>query len=263
MFNVRSGFRVGGSSQDSDSCQSAFPLRFRLPPLQRCHDGVLFASISSAVLHNLGRPSEVAGHRKEATTGYDFPLEICSRTTRDCPALTGLGVRAKRLFGLKNLNIYALGIYVDTTAAKHVLSKYKGQQPEELVSNQNFYDDLLQSKGVDKTLRLVISFSHVSRKQFVSALEERLAPSVKKAGDDKSLDLFHKQFDAVDFKKGLDITFIESSGRLTTKVDGKQVGVINSPTFSRSLFEIYLGKDAVSAEAKQTFGKNLAITLKE
>jgi hypothetical protein len=35
-------------------------------------------------------------------------------------------VRAKRLLGLKNINVYALGLYVDAPAAKRALHKHKG-----------------------------------------------------------------------------------------------------------------------------------------
>lgn len=34
--------------------------------------------------------------------------------------------------------------------------------------------------GIEKTLRLVIHFSHLKRSQFVDALNDRLAPELKK-----------------------------------------------------------------------------------
>lgn len=46
-------------------------------------------------------------------------------------------------------------------------------------ANQAFFNDVIASDAFEKTLRLVISFGHVKRLQFVSALEERLAPALK------------------------------------------------------------------------------------
>lgn len=44
-----------------------------------------------------------------------------------------MGVRAKRLLGLKNINVYAVGLYVEAPAAKRVLAKYKSVQADALV----------------------------------------------------------------------------------------------------------------------------------
>lgn len=42
-----------------------------------------------------------------------------------------------------------------------------------------------------------------------------------------------------------------------------QKGSISSPALCASLFDIYLGTDPVSKDAKATFGKSLAAVLKE
>lgn len=42
-----------------------------------------------------------------------------------------------------------------------------------------------------------------------------------------------------------------------------QVGAIQSCVLCRALFDIYLGKDPVSKDAKETFGKSLAAVLKQ
>jgi hypothetical protein len=41
------------------------------------------------------------------------------------------------------------------------------------------------------------------------------------------------------------------------------VGVINDPDLVKALFDIYLGKDPVSADAKRSFGQGLASLLGE
>lgn len=55
------------------------------------------------------------------------------------PPHAPLRVRAKRILGLKNINVYAVGIYVDTPAAKKALHKYKSAG-EASVQNQQMYD---------------------------------------------------------------------------------------------------------------------------
>jgi hypothetical protein len=52
-------------------------------------------------------------------------------------------------------------------------------------------------------------------------------------------------------------------GQLVAQVDGKQVGSINSPALVQALFDIYVGPDPVSNEAKKSFGKGLELLLNE
>lgn len=65
-----------------------------------------WASISSSLMNNLGKPG--ASGRVETHTNVEFPLEFCL-SKKPCPQLAGIGVRTKRLLGIKNLNIYAAG----------------------------------------------------------------------------------------------------------------------------------------------------------
>ncbi|GFH25788.1 chalcone_isomerase domain-containing protein, partial [Haematococcus lacustris] len=89
-------------------------------------------------------------------------------------------VRVKKILGLKNINIYALGIYVDSAAAKKALgSKFKSLDKETLANSQALLDEVLACESIEKTLRLVISFGALKRSQFVEALNERLAPGLK------------------------------------------------------------------------------------
>lgn len=49
----------------------------------------------------------------------------------------------------------------------------------------------------------------------------------------------------------------------TTNNNKQQVGSINSPALVKALFDIYVGPDPVSSEAKRSFGKGLAALLNE
>lgn len=44
----------------------------------------------------------------EPATGIAFPGNFCTTKATACPALAGMGVRAKRLLGIKNINVYAV-----------------------------------------------------------------------------------------------------------------------------------------------------------
>lgn len=81
----------------------------------------------------------------------------------------------------------------------------------------------MAADGVDKTLRIVITSGLVKQRAFLEALEERLAPPLQAAGELAALAAFRRQFDAASFRKGMEITFVASGSRLTTKIDGKQV----------------------------------------
>lgn len=223
-----------------------------------------FASISTNLLRNIGVSGSTELLRKDRATGLEFPSVYCHKS-KPCAGLAGLGVRAKKILGIKNINIYALGIYVDSVAAKKALAgKYKGAgSVEALSADQNLFDDVVSSSAFEKSLRLVISFGSLKRSQFVEALQERLEPRLKQAGEPASMDAFKKLFDDVAFHKGTEIVFVQEGGKLITKVDGKQVGSIASPKLCSSLFDIYLGSDAVAPEAKTTFGLTLASVLRE
>jgi hypothetical protein len=76
------------------------------------------------------------------------------------------------------------------------------------------------------------------------------------------MDQFKQQFDGVSFARGTEIVFVQDGTKVVTKVDGKHMGSISSSVLSNSLFDIYLGPDPVSPDAKATFGKTLAAVLK-
>eukprot|EP00951_Prasinocladus_malaysianus_P033506 scaffold331996_cov38-Prasinocladus_malaysianus.AAC.1 len=70
----------------------------------RAHTG--FASLSLAVPGQKDPKSAscCAKTVKEAATGLEFSKEFCTRGSANCSKVTGLGVRAKKILGLKNIN---------------------------------------------------------------------------------------------------------------------------------------------------------------
>jgi hypothetical protein len=64
-----------------------------------------FASLSKPVPGQRPKHPSEGNVMQEATTGLEFSLEYCTRgKTHNCSQIVGLGVRAKRILGLKNIN---------------------------------------------------------------------------------------------------------------------------------------------------------------
>lgn len=219
----------------------------------------LFASISAAMS---GAPfaslSAAAVTERRTNTSFPGELEHCAGQ-KGCPVITGAGARTKRIAGLKNLDIYALALYVDPAAAHSVLQpKLKGVAAQGLARDQTLFDELLAADSVEKTLKIVITSKLVKQRAFLEALEERLEPPLKQAGELAALEAFKRQFDDAPFRKGFEITFDWKGPKLVTKLDGKQVGAITNHQLARALLEIYIGRDPASRPAKESIGQGLS-----
>uniref|UniRef100_A0A7S3VI24 Chalcone isomerase domain-containing protein n=1 Tax=Dunaliella tertiolecta TaxID=3047 RepID=A0A7S3VI24_DUNTE len=225
------------------SYQSSSPanqLKFQLAPVTSALPNARFASISQALVNQVPKKGNKA---TEPATGVPFPKFL------DKLELTGLGVRAKRVLGLKTINVYALGIYCDKDAArKELYPRYGHSHP-----NQALLDDFTASEAIKKSLRLVITYGSLTRLQFLNALEERLGPPLKTAGELSTLEAFRKQFDDVSFEKGTEVVFSTTGKQLLTKVDNREKGMLMSPVLNRALLQVYLGPDSVTPESKKTF----------
>ncbi|GAX81480.1 hypothetical protein CEUSTIGMA_g8909.t1 [Chlamydomonas eustigma] len=263
-FLVHPGFSFSDVARSTDGDEKSPVIKNKTSFRMRSpFASVPFASISANVLNGIGNQGSVPNMRNEMHTKVDFPIEICHKSS-PCPDLMGIGVRAKKILGLKNINIYAVGIYVDHNAAKKTLStKYvkKGQLMDP-VQEKNLCKDVVDA-SFEKSLRLVISYGALKQSQFVEALQERLEPRLKQEADLPSLEPFKKQFEGVTFAKGTEIVFVQEGNNLVTKIDGLQRGCINSKSLCRSLFDIYLGDDPAAPDAKAVFSKSLVASLNE
>lgn len=193
----------------------------------------------------------------EKKTGVTFPGEFCL-TPSHCTSLAGVGTRQKRLAGIKSLDVYALALYVDESGARSTLHKKTSAKDEgDFVKDQGVYTDLINARRVEKNLMIVITSGLVKRKSFVEALNEQLEPPVTGTKSMETLSRFREQFDTIQFRKGLEISFTCHNGTLTTKVDGKKLGDLKDAYFTDALLNIYLGDKPVSESAKRSFGQGL------
>lgn len=202
-------------------------------------------------------PESVAGMRlqEEPHTRATYPVEWCTRAHDTCEKLAGVGVRKKRLFGLKDIKIYAVGLYVDPRDVQAKVRPVYSRSQEGQLDQQTFND--VMDRDVKKTVRLVMHYGKLTSQKLVHALRERCEKPLAIAGKLGDLEVFESWFENMHLKKGLAIAFSADQGMLVTRVEGRVIGQIDSPELCRALFDVYLGSDPVSPDAKENFGKGM------
>lgn len=191
----------------------------------------------------------------EPKTGIAFPTWIASLGTGTKHELTGVGARTKTIFGIK---VYAVGFYIDARRAAKLLVEYKDRKDRRIEKDKRFAQALLQD-DFGKSLRLVMA-RNVDAEDMREAFEDILEPRIKSRARDKedrkgmqALQTFRSYFKE-DPKKGDELIFTwEPGGRLYTRITGKDMPVIESPTLCWALFDAYLGNDPVIEKARVAF----------
>jgi len=198
--------------------------------------------------------------QKESRTGTPFPKDFCHLSKANCPSLMGVGSRRKRLLGMKNVDVYALGFYIDEEAAQKALGpKFGSAESSSLEKNQSLCDEVVNSKDIEKTVRIVITSGMLNHDRFLGGLKESLVPACKKAGDVESLPQFEQLFEGAEFKKGMELAFTSTkAGGLAARIDSRDVGEVGSSSFTRAFFGLYLGGSPVSPEGKTNISQGLA-----
>lgn len=207
-----------------------------------------------------GRGGGTAAPQKEPRTGTEFPKDFCHLSKANCPCLVGVGSRRKRLLGLKNVDVYALGFYIDEEAAQKTLGpKFGSAGSSSWAKDQSLCDEVVNSREVEKTVRIVITSGMVNHDRFLGSLKESLVPACEKAGDVESLPQFEQLFEGADFRKGMELAFTSTKGGgLAARIDSRDVGEVNSPAFTKAFFDLYLGGSPVSPDGKSNISEGLA-----
>ncbi|XP_073016041.1 fatty-acid-binding protein 1 [Primulina eburnea] len=195
----------------------------------------------------------------ESRTGMSFPAVLW-----DSQCLLGVGLRKKAVLGLKNIDVYAFGVYADHDDVKKFLSEKHG---DFLVPklNEELTEDLMES-GVSMTVRLQIVYGRLSIRSVRSAFEESVGSRLQKFGglDNKELlQRFTSQFkDDIKIPRGSIIDLSREQGHvLRTTIDGKDVGSIESELLCRSVLDLYIGKESFDKIAREDVARNLASLL--
>ncbi|PON55262.1 Chalcone isomerase [Parasponia andersonii] len=199
----------------------------------------------------------------DSRTGISFPSVLA-----DSRRLLGIGLRRKTILGLKNIDVYAFGVYADKNDVKKFLGeKYQKLSTSEIKENREFTDDLLEN-DISMTVRLQIIYSKLSIRSVRSAFEESVGSRLQKFGGSDNGELlqrFTSQFkDEYKIPRGSVIELVRERGYvLRTTIDGKEVGSIQSKLLCRSILDLYIGEDPFDKQAKEDVKLNLVSLLQK
>ncbi|PIA30716.1 hypothetical protein AQUCO_05400074v1 [Aquilegia coerulea] len=194
----------------------------------------------------------------ETKTGTSFPTIL-----NDTQRLLGIGLRKKSVFGLKNIDVYAFGVYADDSDVKKVLGeKYGKFSVSELKENKEFHEDIMD-KDISMTVRLQIVYGRLSIRSVRSSFEESIGSRLQKLGGTDSKEVLQRftSFlkDEIKVPSGSVIDLSREHGHiLRTTINGKDVGNIQSKLLCRAVLDLYIGEDPFDAQAKEDTELNLA-----
>ncbi|KAK7378364.1 hypothetical protein VNO80_03803 [Phaseolus coccineus] len=194
----------------------------------------------------------------ESKTGTSFPSVLASSHK-----LCGIGLRKKSVLGLKNIDVYAFGVYADDDDIKtHLSAKYGKFSASELQGNKEFIGDLMDN-DISMTVRLQIVYGRLSIRSVRSAFEESVGSRLQKFGGSDNKELlqrFTSQFrDEIKIPRGSVIHLSREKGHvLRTSIDGQEVGSIESKLLCKSILDLYFGEEAFDKQAKEEIEHNVA-----
>ncbi len=189
----------------------------------------------------------------EPGSGVAFPvsLMVADGSTQ---VLTGTGLRTRTVLGVK---VYAFGLYVDEAAARTALASFAGRPPAELERDATFYENVLRM-SFPMSLRLVMT-RNVTGEQMGEAFDGALRPRVVAAaarnmpGGEAALETFRGFFSLDRLTEGAELVFTcTPSGTLNSSVSGERKAAIESRALCWALFDVYLGRNPISAGGKRT-----------
>ncbi|KAG0501460.1 hypothetical protein HPP92_001532 [Vanilla planifolia] len=177
----------------------------------------------------------------EPKTGIVFPTVVDGARRLLC-----IGLRKKSVFGMKNIDVYAFGVYADEGDLKMLRQKYEilsGSQNKEI-------EDLVAvvlDQDVKTTVRLQIVYSRLSIGSVRSGFEETVGNRIKKLNGSEDKELlrrFTSLFkDEYKLQRGSVIDLSREKGyTLQTRIDGKEIGSIQSKLLCQSILDLYIVK---------------------
>ncbi|WZY87421.1 hypothetical protein YC2023_044156 [Brassica napus] len=150
----------------------------------------------------------------EPKTGFSFPATI-----GESRRLLGVGLRKKSVLGLKNIDVYAFGIYADCDDVKKLVGeKYASLAASELRGNKAFIDQLMEA-DIKMTIRLQIY--KIPRSSIIDLTQE-------------------------------------PGHVLSVAIEGNHVGSVKSKLLCRSILDLYIGEEPFDKNAREDFLDNVA-----
>nr|XP_010923399.1 fatty-acid-binding protein 1 [Elaeis guineensis] len=181
--------------------------------------------------------------------------------------LLGIGLRKNCVLGMKDINVYAFGVYADDSDVKKLSEKYGMLSVSELKENKELIADVLD-QDLCMTVRLQIVYGRLNIRSVRSAFEKSVGSRIKKfsgADNKELLQSFTSLFkDEYKLPRGSVIDLSRERGYvLRTRIDGKEVGRIQSSLLCRSILDLYFGEDPFDRRAKEDIQLGLASILQK
>ncbi len=213
-------------------------------------------------------PSAVAQEDSPAPTVEEPKSEVQFAQWRSFPGtkttlhLLDVGIRTKTIFGVK---VYAFGLYLEAKPAAAALAAYQDLSMKQRRKSGKMYQALLDGK-FSKGLRWVMT-RDVDGEDIAEAFQDSLEPRLKKlaksgkeedvAAAKQALKTFKSYF-TKELTEETELIFAwHPGGRLLTMVDGKLLGEVKSEHLALALFDVYLGADPISDDAKEAFADSV------
>lgn len=198
--------------------------------------------------------------RKEPKTGVQFKNTMTPAGASTSLTLMGVGARIKEVL-MVDVNVYAVGMYVDAAAAQGALAAWQGKSSSDLRKDAAFRKALLDP-GFDKSLRLVMA-RDVDGDTMMEAFDEALKPRTRTLGGGDKLGAFKGYFDMDELTEDTELLFTcTKEGKMVTAIGGKRKGEIASPGLCAAFFDIYVGTKPVASAARNSFYGGLSKALK-
>lgn len=203
------------------------------------------------------------GDAIEPKTGIKFPAFLEDDSSPSTTVLVGMGFKGVKVMRVKNLDLYAFGLYLQpNTISEKLGPKYASVPTINLKDNPDFYDDLLR-ENLPMRVRLVLHYNGLSIGAVRDVFEKSLGLRLQKMNpntDYHCLKTFGSYFNEdIPIPAGTKIDFCQTSdGQLITEIDGRQIGAVKSKDFCRALFGMYIGDSPVSLQAKKDIAQNVA-----
>ncbi|MFT4709571.1 MAG: hypothetical protein ACI9D0_000500 [Bacteroidia bacterium] len=207
---------------------------------------------------------------EEPETEVAFPISIVvlpktEKRKEVKHALSGMGVRVKTKFFM-DFEVYALGFYMDEEKGLAALKEPAADLSVSKLEESKEFREALLGDDFGKTMRLVM-VRDVDADDMAEAFDDVLWPRMKeRCKEEKELsaakialkkfkDFFEKEAEE---DQVLDFTWMPG-GEMYAVVDGKRHPVVKNGALCWALFDVFVGDDPISEDAKE----NIITALRE
>ncbi|KAI3753620.1 hypothetical protein L2E82_25679 [Cichorium intybus] len=208
----------------------------------------------------------LADYTEEPATKVKFQTSLSLPGCSSSLSLIGTGFREK-VFAIIGVKVYAAGLYLNPNITDK-LDAWKGRTSAQIQDDSSIFD-LIYQAPLEKSLQIVL-VRDVDGKTFWDALNDAISPRIKSpnAIDETALSKFRSIFQERPLKKDalIFLTWLDSSKILihlsNEGIPSSPEATIESENVTRSLFDVFFGREPVSPSLKASISNGLASILK-